>query len=110
MSLRIIIVGLGQVGTHLAKVLAYENHDVSVIESNNNLCQQVQEHLDVQVLNGYGTDYRMLETAGVKHADMVVAFTGFDEQNILTCQMAAKYGVKQKIARIRNVNFFQNQD
>jgi trk system potassium uptake protein len=108
MSLRIIIVGLGQVGTHLAKVLAYENHDVSVIESNGNLCKQVQENLDVQVLNGYGTDYRMLETAGIKNADMVVAFTGFDEQNILTCQMAAKYGVQQKIARIRNVNFFQN--
>ena len=110
MNLRIIIVGLGQVGTHLAKVLAYENHDVSVIESNSNLCQQVQENLDVQVLNGYGTDYRMLETAGIKNADMVVAFTGFDEQNILTCQMAAKYGVQQKIARIRNVNFFQNPD
>lgn len=110
MSLRIIIVGLGQVGTHLARVLSYENHDVSVIESNSKLCQQVQENLDVQVLNGYGTDYRMLETAGIKSADMVVAFTGFDEQNILTCQMAAKYGVKQKIARIRNVNFFQNKN
>ena len=110
MGLKIIIVGFGQVGTHLAKVLAYENHDVSVIESNSALCQQMQESLDVQVINGYGTDYKMLEAAGIKEADMVVAFTGIDEQNILTCQMAAKYGVKNKIARIRNAAFFQNQD
>ena len=110
MGLKIIIIGLGQVGTHLAKVLAYENHDVSVIESNSALCQQAQDSLDVKVINGYGTDYHMLEAAGVKDADMLVAFTGFDELNILACQMAAKYGVKKKIARIRNVNFFQNRD
>ena len=110
MGLNIIIVGLGQVGTHLTKVLASENHNVSIIESNSTLCRQAQENLDVQVLNGYGTDYRMLESAGIKNADMVVAFTGFDEQNILTCQMAAKYGVHQKIARIRNIEFFENAE
>lgn len=110
MGLRIIIVGLGQVGTHIAKVLANENHDVSVIESNSALCQQVQESLDVQVVNGYGTDHRILEAAGINHADMIIAFTGFDEQNILACQMAAKYGVQQKIARIRNTVFFENPD
>jgi len=110
MSLRIIIIGLGQVGTHIAKVLANENHDVSVIESNASLCQQVQESLDVQVNHGFGTDHRVLESAGINHADMIIAFTGFDEQNIVACQMAAKYGVQQKIARIRNSAFFENPD
>ena len=108
MGLNIIIVGLGQVGTHLTKVLSFENHNVSIIESNSVLCQQAQENLDVQVLHGYGSDYRMLESAGIQNADMIVAFTGFDEQNILICQMAAKYGVRQKIARIRNTAFFEN--
>ncbi len=109
MSLNIIIFGLGQVGKYLARVLANENHNVVAIESNSHLCQEARESLDIQVIHGYATDSRLLETAGIRSTDMVIALTGFDELNILTCQMAARYGVQRKIARIRNLGFFEHK-
>lgn len=106
----IIIAGLGQVGWHLAKVLSNEHHDVIAIEPDSALCQQAEEHLDIRVYHGYATDSRLLEEIGVQNADMFVAFTGSDELNILSCQMAAKYGVAKKIARIRNLDFFEREN
>lgn len=106
--MNIILVGLGQVGLHLANVLARENHNVVAIESNPLSCQEASECLDVQVLQGHATDHRLLEKAGIQHADMLIALTGSDDQNVLTCQMASRYGVHRKIARIRNLAFFEN--
>jgi trk system potassium uptake protein TrkA len=108
MSLHIVLVGLGRVGLYLAKVLSRENHNVVAIESNLPCCREAGEKLDVQVLHGRGTDHRLLEMAGIRQADMIIALTGNDDQNILTCQMAARYGVQRKIARIRNPVFYEN--
>jgi len=108
MSLNIIVVGLGRVGTYLAKVLSRENHNIVGIDSNLSCCQEAGENLDIQVLPGQGTDHRVLETAGIRQADMLIALTGSDDQNILACQMAARYGVQRKIARIRNPAFYDN--
>ncbi|MGB7294103.1 MAG: Trk system potassium transporter TrkA [Candidatus Aminicenantales bacterium] len=108
MSLHIILVGLGQVGLYLAKMLSRENHNVVAIESDLPCCREAGENLDVQVLHGQGTDHRLLELAGIRQADMIIALTGNDDQNVLTCQMAARYGVGRKIARIRNPLFYEN--
>ncbi len=108
MSLYIIIVGLGQVGQHLAKVLSRENHNVVGIETDPVCCQEAGENLDIQVLQGQGTDCRLLEKAGIRNPDMLIALTGSDDQNVLTCQMAARYGARPKIGRIRNPVFFEN--
>lgn len=108
MGLNIIIVGLGQVGKHLAKVLSREKHNVVGIEADSLCCQEVSETLDIQVFHGQGTDYRVLEKAGIRHADMLIALTGSDDQNVLLCQMAARYGVRRKIARIRHPAFYEN--
>ncbi len=108
MSLHIVLVGLGQVGLYLAKVLSRENHNVVAIESDLPCCREAGENLDVQVLHGQGTDHRLLEMAGIRQADMIIALTGNDDQNVLTCQMAARYGVRRKIARIRNPLFYEN--
>ncbi|MCR4409753.1 MAG: Trk system potassium transporter TrkA [Candidatus Saccharicenans sp.] len=108
MSLNIVIVGLGQVGSHLAKVLSREKHNVVGIDSDPVCCQQSGESLDIQVFQGQGTDCRVLERAGIREADMLIALTGSDDQNVLLCQMAARYGVRRKIARIRNTAFYEN--
>ncbi len=108
MSLHIVLVGLGQVGQYLAKVLSRENHNVVAIETQLPCCQEAGENLDVQVLHGRGTDHRLLEMAGIRQADMLIALTGSDDQNVLTCQMAARYRVPRKIARIRNPAFYEN--
>lgn len=108
MSLNIILLGLGQVGSHLAQVLSRENHNIVAIESNPVQCREADESLDIKVLQGQGSDHRVLEAAGIEQADMMIAVTGNDEQNVLACWLATRYGVKQKIARIRNPAFFEN--
>ncbi len=108
MSLYIIIIGLGQVGQHLAKVLSREKHNVVAIEADPICCQEATESLDIHVFQGQGTDCRVLEKAGIRHADMLIALTGSDDQNVLSCQMAARYGVRRKIARIRYPVFYEN--
>ncbi len=108
MSLDSIIVGRGQVGQHLAKVLSREKHNIVGIEIDPVCCQEASENLDIQVFQGQGTDCRLLERAGIQHADMLIALTGSDDQNVLICQMAAYYGVHRKIARIRQPAFYEN--
>lgn len=108
MNMHIIIVGLGQVGCHLAKILSRENHDVVGIDTDPACCQEACDNMDILTIHGHGTDYRLLEQAGIQNTDMLIALTGSDAQNILVCQMAAQYGVRRKIARIRNPVFYNN--
>jgi len=108
-SLRIVIAGLGQVGWHLAKVLSMENHDVIAIESSTSLCDQARESLDIEVHNGSVTDSDLLTRIGIESTDLFIALTGSDELNILACQMAERFGVPKKIARIRNLHFFEKE-
>jgi len=108
MSLNIVLLGIGQVGLHLAKVLSRENHNIVAVDSSPAQCREAEEGLDVKVLQGQGSDHRVLEAAGIEQADMMIAATGNDEQNVLACSLAARYGVRQKIARIRNPAFFEN--
>ncbi len=108
MSLNIVLLGLGQVGSHLAQVLSRESHNIVAVDSNPETCRESDECLDIKVLQGQGSDRRILEEAGIEHADMLIAVTGNDETNVLACAMAARYDVRQKIARIRNPRFFDN--
>jgi trk system potassium uptake protein TrkA len=108
MGFNIVLVGLGQVGSHLAQVLSRESHDIVAVDSDPVRCRDADECLDIKVLPGRGSDRRVLEAAGVAHADMMIAVTGNDETNVLACGLAARYGVRQKIARIRNPGFFDN--
>ncbi len=102
------MLGLGQVGSHLAMILSRENHNIVAIDINPVQCRKADECMDIKVLQGQGSDHRILEEAGIKDTDMMIAVSGSDEQNVLACSMAARYGVKQKIARIRNPVFFEN--
>ena len=108
MSLNIVLLGLGQVGSHLAQVLSRESHNIVAIDLNPVLCREADECLDIKVIAGQGSDRRVLEAAGIEDADMIIAVTGNDETNVLACAMAARYDVHQKIARIRNPRFFEN--
>ncbi len=106
MSLNIVLSGLGQVGSHLAQVLAREGHNLVAIDSDPDRCREVDDSLDIKVLPGQAGDCRVLEQAGIARADMMIAATGDDETNVLACAMAARYGVRQRIARIRNPEHF----
>ncbi len=101
----IIIVGAGEVGYNLAKMLCYEKHDVVLIEQDPQRLKRAQDNLDIQVIAGTGSSFSILEKAGIKKADLLVAVTNNDEVNLLACIIAGKYKVAKKIARVRNQEY-----
>lgn len=100
--MKILILGGGEVGFHLAGELAKENHDVVVVEKNPERLQRIAKSLDVMAIEGDATSQRTLIEAGIPSADMVVAVTNSDEGNILACMIAREFEVKTKIARVRD--------
>jgi len=108
-SLHIIIIGAGEVGYNLAKMLSYERHDIVLIEENPEKYQRAVDGLDAQVYQGNGTSFRLLEKAGIKKADMLVAVTNRDEVNLLAAMMAKQYGVDKTVARVRNREFLLSE-
>ncbi|KAF5045013.1 Trk system potassium uptake protein TrkA [anaerobic digester metagenome] len=101
--MRVIIVGAGEVGFHIAKRLASENKDVVVIDRNPAVLQRILDHMDVQVLEGSGCSPLVLREAGVDKADMLLAVTDSDEINLMACTFAKMLAPGlTKLARIRN--------
>ena len=99
----IIIVGGGKVGYYLAKELVEEGHEVLVIEKDAAKCERIAEELGDIVLRGDGCEASTMEMAGFGRADMVVAVTGDDEDNLVVCQVAkVKFNVARTVARINN--------
>lgn len=99
----IIVVGGGKVGYYLTKQLLADGHEVAVIEKNKQKVEQITNDLGSIVTHGDGSDARPMQEAGMNRADIVVAVTGDDEDNLIVCQMAKKkFGVKRTIARINN--------
>lgn len=107
--MRIVIVGGGVVGFSLAEQLRHEHHDVSLVEKEPRICQDVGDRIDIQILCGNGSSPKVLEEAGLKGADMVLAVTPVDELNIIVCGIARQYDVPVRIARIRS-NEFRGRD
>lgn len=103
--MKCIIIGAGKVGFSIAQLLSSEDHDVVVIEQDEDRVSVVDEALDVQVVEGSGASWAVLEDAGVKTADMVVAVTELDELNMIACLLAKQYGVKTTIARVRDPEY-----
>ncbi|MFQ6093139.1 MAG: Trk system potassium transporter TrkA [bacterium] len=103
--MRIIVIGAGEVGFYIAQRLTAENHDVIVIERDEERRQLVQNQLDVLTVAGNGASARILKEAGIEKADLVIAATSIDEVNIIACMLAAQFGVSKKIARVRNPEY-----
>ena len=104
--MKIIIVGAGQVGYHLAETLSQEDQDVVVIDSNANRAEQIGDRLDVLSVAGSGASVRVLEAAGVADAELFLAVTNKDEVNIIGCLAADRLGVRRKVARISSPEFY----
>ncbi|MDD1750088.1 MAG: Trk system potassium transporter TrkA [Methanothrix sp.] len=101
--MRILITGAGEVGYLIASEL-HANHDVTVIDKDPVACARLQD-MDVKVLQGNSANARLLQDAGIKKADIVVAVTGNDEVNVITCIIASHIGVRQTIARVSNPEY-----
>jgi trk system potassium uptake protein TrkA len=104
-----LIVGAGKVGWNLARELVDKVHEVTIVEANRRRYETVEEELEHAIQYGDGTELWVLERAGIERADLVVAVTGDDEDNILICQMATeKYGVDRVVARCNNPRNLQH--
>jgi len=99
----IIIAGAGKVGWNLGRELMTNNHEVTLIEANTARFAVVEEELEHNIQHGDASELWVLERAGIVRADMVVAVTGDDEDNMLISQVAKeKYLVEHTIARVNN--------
>ncbi len=99
----VIVVGGGKVGYYLAKELLAENHEVLVIEQDSAKCERIAEELGDIVLRGDGCEAATMDIAGFGRADMVIAVTGDDEDNLVSCQVAkTMFNVPRTVARLNN--------
>jgi trk system potassium uptake protein TrkA len=104
--LKVVIVGAGEVGFHIASHLALENKDVLVIDKNAEALRRVSDHLDVQIIQGAGSSPEVLEEAGIQSADILLAVTDSDEANLVACLVANIISpVTTKLARIRDASY-----
>ncbi|MBI4570788.1 MAG: TrkA family potassium uptake protein [Chloroflexi bacterium] len=99
----IVIVGGGKVGFYLAKELVEANHEVLVIERDSAKCEEISESLGEIVMRGDGCEAAIQARAGASRADLVLAVTGDDEDNLVVCQVAKHaFNVARTVARINN--------
>ncbi|MCD6362540.1 MAG: Trk system potassium transporter TrkA [Synergistetes bacterium] len=103
--MRVIIVGAGEVGFNLAKVLSSEGHDVVLIERDERKIFSIRERLDVLLVEGSGSHISVLEEAGVREADILIAVTNSDETNIVACLIAKQFGVRKVMARVQTLEY-----
>lgn len=103
--MNIIIAGAGEVGTHLAKMLSIEYHDIVVIDSDTDKLAQLSATADLLVVVGSATTITALKEANVKKADLFIAVTSSETANILSATLAKRLGAKKVIARIDNNDY-----
>ncbi|MEY4982678.1 MAG: hypothetical protein RIR62_944 [Pseudomonadota bacterium] len=100
--MKVIICGAGQVGWQIARQLSGEKNDVTVVDFNADLVRRATDTLDVQGIVGFASYPDVLERAGARDADMIIAATHSDEVNMVTCEVAhAIFSIPRKIARLR---------
>ncbi|HHX50724.1 MAG TPA: Trk system potassium transporter TrkA [Clostridia bacterium] len=105
--MRSIIIGAGKVGYSIAQMLSLENHDVVLIEKDEERRRIVDQNLDVQTIGGNGASLGVLKQAGVAEADLVIAVTEADELNMIACLIAKSFGVPRTVARVRNPEYME---
>ncbi len=108
--MKIVICGAGQVGWQLARHLSTENNSVTVVDVDGALIRRITDTLDVGGVTGFASHPNILERAGARDADMIIAATYSDEVNMVTCQVAhSVFEVPRKIARIRAQDYLQSE-
>lgn len=108
--MKLIVCGAGQVGSSIARHLALEGNDVTVIDLSSDLCRSLSEMSDVQSVVGHGAHPDTLERAGANGADMIIAVTHADEVNMIACMVASRlFNVPLTIARVRAQVYLESQ-
>ena len=105
--MKIIILGAGQVGSSVAGSLAGEANDITVVDTREDVLQELRDRIDLHTVTGHASHPNVLEQAGAADANMVIAVTDSDETNMVACQVAyTLFHTPMKIARIRATEYF----
>lgn len=97
--MKIIVIGGGEIGSRLTRLLSENKHDVVLVEIINELCQELADNLNATLIHGDGTKPDVLEEAGIEDADALVVATGEDETNLLSCLVAREMSSLRIITR-----------
>ena len=102
--MRVIVCGAGQVGSTIARHLATEGMDVTVVDISPDQARRADESYDVRGMVGHASHPEVLERAGARDADMLIAVTRSDEVNMVACQVGySLFNVRRRIARLRHL-------
>jgi trk system potassium uptake protein TrkA len=109
--LKIVILGAGQVGSTVAESLVSEANDITIVDVNADRLKRLQDRLDLRTVRGNAAHPAVLEQAGARDADMILAVTQSDETNMVACKLAATmFNVPTKIARIRSADYLSHPE
>ena len=103
--MRVLIYGAGEVGTHLAKMLCNANHDVILMDEEEDKLEQIETHYDLMTIVGSGTSIENLKEANVKSCNLFIAVPPFQDMSILSSILAKKLGAKKTVSRINNTEY-----
>ena len=105
--MRVVVLGAGEVGTHVGRELSQEGNDVVLVDRRADALSRAEESLDALALAGDATHWAVLEAAEVGRADLVVAVTGSDEVNVVAAALSAKLGARRTVARVDAPSFYR---
>jgi trk system potassium uptake protein TrkA len=106
--MRIIIAGAGEVGTHLAKMLSNENHEIILIDPEESRLKPIDSSLDVLTHEGSATSVKILQDSLIKKTDLFIAVTHSEDTNIISSILAKRFGALKTIARIDNIDYLES--
>lgn len=106
--MKIIIAGAGEVGYHLAKLLSFESHDITLIDNKKSNLNTAENKLDIKTIEGNSASISVLKEANVQNSDLVVSLTTSETTNFTTCILSKQLGAKRTIARISSVEFIKD--
>jgi trk system potassium uptake protein len=107
--MKVVIAGAGEVGTHLARMLSKENHDIVLLDDSPEKLANISNDVDLMTVTGSAHSFHDLKETGLAKADLFIAVTPFEERNVLACSMASYLGVGRTIARINNSEYLQER-
>lgn len=105
--MKVVIAGAGEVGTHLARMLTNENHDIVLLDDSPEKLAIVSNDVDLMTVVGSAHSFQDLKKTELAKSDLFIAVTPFEERNVLACSMASFLGVGRTIARINNSEYLQ---
>ena len=108
--MRVVIVGVGEVGFNTAQMLSREGHRVVAVEQNEALVEHASQQLDALVMQGNGASPKVLREAGIEDSDLLVAVTSTDEVNIVACLAAKAQGVARTVARVHSSDYYDKKE